>query len=78
MPDCDARWTDPGAEKKNAVCTGAALETSGNGGSSALACSRSTSVGSMAITAEVSPRLAWSPVVGPKNSPASSAFIPSQ
>ena len=32
----------------------------------------------MAMTADVSPRFAWSPVVGPKNSPASSAVMPSQ
>ena len=78
MPDALAAWTDPGDEKKNAVWTAPALATSGNGGISALAASRSTSAGSIAITADVSARLACRPAVGPKYSAASSAVIPSQ
>ena len=70
--------TEPGLEKKNAVWTGPGQVTGGKGGISAFAASMSTSAGSIASTAETSPRLACSPVVGPKNSLASSADMPSQ
>ena len=78
VPDRVARWTEPGAEKKNAVWTGAGLATSGNGGNSTLARSMSTRAGLIARTADVSPRFAWSPVAGSKNSAASAGVIPSQ
>ena len=52
--------------------------TSGNGGNSTFARSMSTSAGSIASTADVSPRLAWSPFDGSKNSAASAGVIPSQ
>ena len=78
VPDWVARWTEPGAEKKNAVCTGPGFVTSGNGGNSTFARSMSTRSGSIASTADVSPRFAWSPVAGSKNSAASAAVMPSQ
>ena len=78
VPDCVARWTEPGREKKNAVWTEAGLATAGNGGNSAFALSMSTNAGSMASTADVSARLACSPFAMSKNSVASSGVIPSQ
>ena len=68
----------PGSRRRTQCGPAREFVTSGNGGISALALSRSTSAGLIAITADVSPRLACRPVVGPKNSADSSAVMPSQ
>ena len=55
VPDCVARYTEPGEEKKKAVWTGAMFTVnSGKGGNSAFARSRSTRLGLRARMADVS------------------------